>query len=206
MNYYSRDPRPSFGSPCVTTTFSSHHFPLADVSTHNRFISITCSRRKMPPIPEPPNLLHFDIDDEALLLLRSTANPRCYSSLDESSVSLLENGGSDETETASSSSSPLLRIWSSYYNALTLRPVLVKSGTALILMILADMSAQAVEHLRKAHHGEDAVDGPSIDWLRALRFGVFGLIGAPWTHYYYYWLDAVLPPTEQPWTWTTAGT
>jgi hypothetical protein len=164
----------------------------------------------MPPIPETPSLLHFDLDDESLLLLRHASNAKSYSSTEESSFSLSVGSIDDIAASTVSSStllSPLLsRIWGAYYDALTRRPLLIKSATALVLMVLADLSAQAVEHARGVYHNGDSDDGGGpIDWLRAMRFGVFGLIGAPWTHYYYSWLDAALPPTERPWTLTTAG-
>ena len=56
--------------------------------------------------------------------------------------------------------------------------------------------AQTIEIIR-------SLPGSSFDILRLLRFGFVGLAGAPWSHYYYAWLDKVLPPTQQPWTWTT---
>lgn len=96
-------------------------------------------------------------------------------------------------------SSCLLCVWGVYYGALVHSPLVTKSITALILMALADFLAQMVEHLRGVPY-ESWIDG-----LRMLRFGVFGLLGAPWTHYYYAWLDRTLPPTPNPWTLTTAG-
>ena len=36
-----------------------------------------------------------------------------------------------------------------------------------------------------------------------IRFATFGLVGTPWAHYYYTWLDTTLPPTTNPWTVTT---
>lgn len=95
-------------------------------------------------------------------------------------------------------SSCLLCVWGVYYGALVHSPLVTKSITALILMALADFLAQMVEHLRGVPY-ESWIDG-----LRMLRFGVFGLLGAPWTHYYYAWLDRTLPPTPNPWTLTTA--
>jgi hypothetical protein len=32
---------------------------------------------------------------------------------------------------------------------------------------------------------------------------MFGLLGAPWAHYFYYYLDRYLPPTNKPFTRTT---
>jgi hypothetical protein len=90
-----------------------------------------------------------------------------------------------------------LGLWDTYYAALQGRPLLVKSITAFFLMGVADGMAQFVEHLRGVSHVH------FLDLLRMLRFATFGLVGAPWTHFYYDWLDRVLPPTSYPWTWTT---
>lgn len=173
----------------------------------------------MPPIPEPPNLLvHFDLDDESLLLLQHpSTNLKSYSTNgDGSSISLSVRSSIDDVDRTVTLSPPSTqsRIWNAYYEGLIRRPLLVKSVTAFLLMVLADLSAQGVEYLRGIHHveGREGGDGPTTtappipDWLRCLRFGVFGLIGAPWTHFYYFWLDTVLPPTQKPWTWTTVGT
>jgi hypothetical protein len=109
----------------------------------------------------------------------------------------------------------LQRIWNLYYTKLQQYPITVKSITAFILMLLADLTAQAVEYVRGIHLHHLAVDdngddddgdetSPNIvNWIRAIRFGVFGLVGAPWTHYYYHFLDTYLPPTINPWTCTT---
>jgi hypothetical protein len=111
----------------------------------------------------------------------------------------------------------LRRIWNLYYTKLQQYPITVKSITALVLMLLADLTAQAVEYVRgiHLHHlavvdddgGDDGDDETSptniVNWIRAMRFGVFGLVGAPWTHYYYHFLDTYLPPTINPWTCTT---
>ena len=100
-------------------------------------------------------------------------------------------------------------LWQWYYERLLSHPVTVKSITAFVLMILADLCAQAIEHCHR--HGSistaaaDAAagGGGDVDWLRTLRFGMFGLMGGCWTHYYYYYLDSWLPPTPSPWTCTT---
>jgi hypothetical protein len=155
----------------------------------------------MAPIPEPQVPAPFDSDDEEALLLIARLENKCYSAF-------LGNGSEDhtessfrtvKTETATSENSFLLRLWLMYYSALERWPLVVKSLTAFLLMMLADFFAQMVEFLRGIPR-ESCVDG-----LRMLRFGVFGVLGAPWTHYYYDWLDRTLPPTERPWTWITAG-
>jgi hypothetical protein len=109
-----------------------------------------------------------------------------------------ENMKSIDSELESSSCCAM-RVWRVYYRALGRRPLVIKSITALILMAQADFFAQMVEHLRGIPYDS------WVDILRMLRFGVFGILGAPWTHYYYNWLDRTLPPTPHPWTMTTAG-
>ena len=88
--------------------------------------------------------------------------------------------------------------WASYNEALDANPLLVKSVTAGVILGAADLTGQALEGLQREE------DKP-IDVARAVRFAVFGLIlQAPWNHFYYQLLDGVLPPTEEPWTTTTA--
>lgn len=150
----------------------------------------------MAPIPEPQVPLHLDSDDEESLFLLANVEKQCYATLlsyyDESESSFSEGESQNRK-------SCFTRAWEVYYSALEQRPLLVKSITALVLMGVADFSAQMVEHLRGL---------PYESWVniwRVLRFAVFGLLGAPWTHYYYDWLDRTLPPTPQPWTMTTAS-
>ena len=95
-----------------------------------------------------------------------------------------------------------MRLWEAYYAALTKYPLLVKSLTAFILLGFADVIAQTIERIRNMYHDDDIYP---LNLYRVARFGFFGLAGAPWTHYYYDWLDTVLPPTVNPWTWTTAS-
>ena len=164
----------------------------------------------MPPIPKPQVPGQFDSDEEESLLILASDEKKWYSSLFEK-----PNHSEDATETTSDSDiecrladseeggtqriSHLRRVWEAYYGALERWPLVVKSVTAFVLMALADFLAQMVEHLRGIPYGA------FVNVLRTLRFGVFGLLGAPWTHYYYDWLDRTLPPTPQPWTMTTAG-
>jgi len=86
-------------------------------------------------------------------------------------------------------------IWSIYAEALDRNPLLVKSITAFFILGLGDLSGQGVEHLRGTSES-------GVDWPRMLRFGCFGLMGAPWSHCFYHWLDSVLPPTERPFSKT----
>jgi hypothetical protein len=145
----------------------------------------------MAPVPDFPEALFQDVDEESLLLFNDAKDRKLYSEL----LMLEESDTSLEEETDEPSC--LSRVWSVYFEALQRRPLLVKSITAFILMGCSDLLAQGVEHLR-------GIRSP-LDWVRVSRFAAFGLIGSPWTHYYYDWLDTVLPPTPYPWTWTTAG-
>jgi len=87
--------------------------------------------------------------------------------------------------------------WDNYVNAVETHPLLTKSLTAVCLFGAADGFAQGLEHVR----GVSAVKG--LDWLRVARFAAFGLFGAPWSHYYFHWLDHCMPPTPNPWSITT---
>jgi len=87
--------------------------------------------------------------------------------------------------------------WDDYVSAVERRPLLTKSLTAVIIFSIADASAQGLEHGR----GVSTVDG--FDWLRCARFAAFGLFGAPWSHFYFMWLDKCLPPSANPWSITT---
>lgn len=88
--------------------------------------------------------------------------------------------------------------WSQYNEYLEKHPIVVKSTTAFFLLGLGDAFAQGVEHMQGT-----TTDSNGLDCLRTLRFGVFGLVGAPWSHYYYDYLDSILPPTVEPFTFTT---
>jgi len=156
----------------------------------------------MAPIPEPEVPSHFDSDDEESLLLLTNLQSKCYSAFHDDGTYDEAQGESfrtGTTEVIRTDISFLRRLWLVYYSALERWPLMVKSVTAFFLMMLADLLAQTVELVRGIPR-ESCVDLP-----RMLRFGVFGLLGAPWTHYYYDWLDRTMPPTEKPWTCTTAG-
>lgn len=89
--------------------------------------------------------------------------------------------------------------WESYNNALEANPLLVKSVTACFILGSADLAGQAIEAKLKDEGESD------IDIMRTVRFAIFGLVlQAPWNHYFYQILDGALPPTEDPWTPTTA--
>lgn len=94
---------------------------------------------------------------------------------------------------------PLTEAWNAYNNALVQDPLITKSVTASVILGAADLTGQILENNKKS----DAEDTP-IDLARVARFALFGLIlQAPWNHYYYLYLDGVLPPTEDPFTATT---
>jgi peroxisomal membrane protein 2 len=96
-------------------------------------------------------------------------------------------------------------------------PIRTKCITAWIIFIAADTLAQVIEYRltildqeTQTHpsYGGSITTGSTrntnIDWIRAMRFGALGLFGAPWSHYYFQWLDHHLPPSEEPFTRRTA--
>ena len=88
--------------------------------------------------------------------------------------------------------------WTAYSEALEAHPLIVKSVTASVILGMADLAGQALESAQK---GEKS----PIDVARTARFAFFGLVlQAPWNHFYYLLLDGTIPPTEEPWTPTTA--
>jgi peroxisomal membrane protein 2 len=122
----------------------------------------------------------------------TAANP---SGDDESSSADYEPIGCDDAETRRSA-------WQRYNDALERNPLLVKSTTAFFLLGGGDVCGQGLEHLLgRSKAGSVLVLG--VDWPRAARFGMFGLLGAPWAHYFYFYLDKLLPPTDKPFTRTT---
>lgn len=161
----------------------------------------------MAPVPEPEVPSSFDSDDEESLLLLANLEKKCYAAChenlvaDESEQNAPQRGKTGTGVVGPTSNEPpsfLLRLWFAYYSALEQWPLVVKSITAFLLMMLADFFAQMVELMRGIPRES------CVDLLRMSRFGVFGLLGAPWTHYYYDWLDRTMPPTQHPWTCTTA--
>ena len=111
--------------------------------------------------------------------------------------------GRRPTATSSHSSKSQLNLspveaWQAYNSALESDPLLVKSITACGILGSADLTGQAIERSKKGDENAD------IDVMRTIRFAIFGLVlQAPWYHFYYQYLDGVLPPTEDPWTATT---
>lgn len=76
--------------------------------------------------------------------------------------------------TQSFSVSPV-EAWDSYNAALAAHPLAVKSVTASVILGAADLSGQALEASR-ADDGTDEAAVSSIDWARAARFSIFGLV------------------------------
>jgi hypothetical protein len=90
--------------------------------------------------------------------------------------------------------------WASYIEALDASPLLVKSVTAGAILGAADLAGQKIQSITGGQ-GKDK----DVDVGRFVRFAFFGFIlQAPWNHFYYMALDGALPPTEEPWTSTTA--
>lgn len=74
--------------------------------------------------------------------------------------------------------------WSAYNDALEASPLIVKSITASVILGSADLAGQAIEKARKEEEDKeeesaattDADGGGGVDWARALRFAIFGLV------------------------------
>lgn len=94
--------------------------------------------------------------------------------------------------------------WENYVSAVEKYPIRTKCITALIIFVSADAFAQVVECIISFNNSDNDNDIFGIDWIRAMRFGALGLFGAPWSHFYFYWLDHYLPPSEEPFTTRTA--
>jgi hypothetical protein len=158
----------------------------------------------MAPFPDRRGPLEdFLLDEESLLLFEKsntfyTADSNSTEPTGDSASSLTLDEDENDDDL---SSSFWWNLWQKYYHALQDRPLIVKSITAFVLLGLADIIAQWTEIIREIHQEDPS--SSSLNWNRVARFGFFGLAGAPWTHYYYAWLDRVLPPTQEPWTWTT---
>ena len=146
----------------------------------------------MTPTPEEGVLL---IDQESLHLLSKVEKK--YSSV---SFPTTQTDASSTISAESEEKKPTItsQIWDSYYDALQKRPLLIKSITAFVVLSVADCMAQVIEMIR-------SLPNSAFDLPRVLHYGFIGLAGAPWTHYYYAWLDHILPPTREPWTWTTTS-
>mmetsp|Transcript_33605 Transcript_33605/g.68217 ORF Transcript_33605/g.68217 Transcript_33605/m.68217 type:complete len:274 (-) Transcript_33605:3230-4051(-) len=107
----------------------------------------------------------------------------------------------------------ITEVWNSYLDALEANPLLVKSITAGVILGAADLSGQALQQAIATNNDDASTtselstnnNSNSVDIARFLRFAFFGFIlQAPWNHFYYQILDGALPPTEDPFTSTTA--
>jgi hypothetical protein len=122
---------------------------------------------------------------------------------------LVDDGSSTSTPSSTTSRCTRLRLasvteaWDAYNRALETDPLIVKSVTASVILGLGDFAGQALENVRRASSDDTADDAISVDWARAGRFAIFGLVlQAPWNHYYYLLLDGQIPPTPEPFSST----
>jgi hypothetical protein len=140
-------------------------------------------------------------EDETTSLLRSSSAQHGYSNgngtedLPSSLARLQARGELPSTLVCSP-------CWRKYNDLIESHPIAVKSLTGCVILSLGDMAGQLIEHLQRIH--STGLDVFNVDWVRVSRFAIFGLCGAPWSHYYFYYLDLYLPPTPQPFTRTTA--
>jgi hypothetical protein len=165
-----------------------------------------------PGVDDKRKIWYCSLDDTTLST--SIFSSSCDGDFSDEDIPAASATAATTTTVTATYATPLCytKVWTAYYNKLQQYPLIVKSITAFVLMLLADLMAQGVENLRGiSHHlNHDGNDDDvfillPVNWLRTLRFGIFGFLGAPWTHYYYHWLDEVLPPTHNPWTGTTFG-
>jgi len=128
-----------------------------------------------------------------LLLSSFTRSTNAFTTRSQNTLSYLHRASLQATPEA------LTEAWTTYNTLLETSPLLTKSVTACGILGAADLAGQVLEN--KLSDDEDK----PIDVARFIRFAIFGLVlQAPWNHYYYQVLDGVLPPTEEPFTSTTA--
>jgi hypothetical protein len=96
------------------------------------------------------------------------------------------------TSAVSTTAATTTTLWGYYLVAIDTYPIVTKCVTATIILSLADVVAQIIEFIRSS---STIVQPRMIDILRTMRFGLLGLLGAPWSHYYFYYLDYYLPPS-----------
>ena len=132
-----------------------------------------------------------------------------------SSSNSIAQSSSTRLNLAELGSSGITEVWNSYLDALEANPLLIKSITAGVILGAADLSGQAIQQATSSSSSSSSNDdattldqldsSSSVDIARFLRFAFFGFIlQAPWNHFYYLLLDGALPPTEDPFTSTTA--
>jgi hypothetical protein len=124
----------------------------------------------------------FSMDEETPLLHRHPLHPSSTDDTTSSNLPSLHTAPHGRTLSRSIS-------WENYVSLVEKYPLPVKSVTAMIILSSADIIAQCLEFWR----GTKSVSG--IDWFRTARFAAIALLGAPWSHFYFHWLDRFLPPT-----------
>jgi len=146
---------------------------------------------------EPQHALYYDEETATSLEKEEETN----GPLHERDVNI---GNNNALRRAGDSERSLLsRGWIAYTDKLERWPLLVKSITAFFLLGLADVCAQGCQHQSWTTSAPMAPK-MSWNWMRSLRFGIFGLLGAPWSHYYFDLLDRFLPPTpDRPCSYVT---
>lgn len=82
-----------------------------------------------------------------------------------------------------------------------------QSLTSGVIVPLGDLSAQAIENYKAKQaaieEGKDVAtaeaEAAGIDWIRVIRFAVFGAtLQGPWNHFYFQWFDHLIPPPPTP--------
>lgn len=137
--------------------------------------------------------LNVEINPTSLDLLTATEESRLLpTAADDETCEKLSLDASTSTEDGKS----LLLLkygcsnsWKLYLLALEKQPVITKSITGFGILALADMVGQIAE---QSH----AHATTSLQVGRMARYGLLGLCGTPFVHYYYDWLDVTLPPGQ----------
>ena len=106
--------------------------------------------------------------------------------------------------------------WQSYLQLLAEAPLPTKAVTAGLIIGSGDAAAQVIESslvtsnsLDPSSEAERSAEvttaATGVDLTRLARWAAFGFfLQAPWNHFFYLALDGALPPTEEPFTMTTA--
>lgn len=80
----------------------------------------------------------------------------------------------------------------------------MQCATSAVIVPLGDLSAQAIESYKQrkavlAAGGDPETEVDGIDWVRVLRFVIFGATLQPiWNHFYFQWYDHLIPPPPTP--------
>jgi peroxisomal membrane protein 2 len=187
-------------------------------TTHQGQTIPTTTTQSASPPPLPPLVTDDTVhDEEQTWLLSSQAQPHIVSYTSSASAGSKDDLANDQKQTSllseeSPSSTASRNAFQWYANLLHRHPLVVKAITAFFILGLGDAAAQGVEHWQITATATATADATaatttattSLDWWRTIRFGSFGLLGAPWAHYYFLFLDTFFPPTEKPFTSTTA--